>query len=85
MRPEPAPPPSASPVPGPSPSPSPSPSLAGPASVVQDSLFGSLYDDVSAPAPAQPDALADPDAPVTTAQSVAVVPVLESALSAARR
>ena len=79
MRPEPAPPPNASPVP------STSPSLAGPASVVQDSLFGSLYDDVSAPAPAQPDALADPDAPVATAQSVPVVPVLESALGAARR
>ena len=35
--------------------------------VTQESLFGSLYDDVSAPAPADPGALADPDAPVATA------------------
>ena len=47
----------------------------------QDSLFGSLYDDVSIPAPANPRALADPDAPVATSIAVPVTPVTTQPLA----
>ena len=50
------------------------------AAAAQESLFGSLYDDVSVPAPADPVALADPDAPVATAVAVPVVPVTQENL-----
>ena len=49
------------------------PVLAGPPRpATQDGLFGSLYDDVSAPAPADPASMSDPDAPVATATDVPV-------------
>jgi len=62
-------------APAPVPTPAPAPQIPMSAAAAQDSLFGSLYDDVSIPAPANPKALADPDAPVATSVAVPVTPV----------
>ena len=45
-----------------------------PVAPTQDSLFGSLYDDVAVPAPLSPEAAADADAPIATTARVPVAP-----------
>jgi len=48
--------------------------------VTQESLFGYLHDDVAAPAPADPVALNNANAPVATSVAVPVTPVSEEKL-----
>lgn len=50
----------------------------------QNSLFGSLYDDVKVPRPIDPSTAADPNAPIPTVSSVPSAPIHSSPLPPAR-